>query len=793
MHSSAPLNTFFFALTPRHRSRFPFTLSQSTAHSIPSSLDYLSEMRSSNVAEGRRRRHSRAFVVFFLAVFLCVLLFTASLGRSAGSSHGSLPTGMKEAVNHTAERAPILTSSADDEEEWEKNDGVCPGLSFQSFVASAMGFASSTRALSTCGTTPFSTIFDDIRLARRAREGTDTISAQLHRLTHGNTEELVFYDNALDFLSLQAEIGAWVRANRTVGMSPSAYEAVVRGAAAVLGLNTSLLNTRFVEIPEEDFAMPVNWTHRMQMCNWSSSCIQQIAQAAYRQHANASLRARPATLVSNATFTRAQQYYEHVVFPSVIVRTFDLDPTTTTYNFDRNLRGLLRAVQQTWDAAVREAEAEAQSNPNFIATPYLPYVRETDITGPPRRETWRLASSELAYSRPSRHSGLRLQPLRRIMPAIVLYQTNPDCTSCDILDHAFDILPAVYKRMCSHGYRSIVSCSPITLFLRTTHVRAFQLLPAVELYARLSYARGAVLRVADHNFRQEQQLDGGGEGEERQDGGSGSIRDFETTAEDDDGDDDSTRGSLFYSLQVKYSKLSSGFEDEVRPRSQFQPIRLPLRLQLDVATVEQAVVNIIADLVGSGVIQFLFLDPDEVTQITRENERVKRMLLEQRQRQEQQNDGNTTEKRADNQTASTAPLSGGTDASSTSSSPSSPPSTNLEDHPQYRKVVSFHDLATKLVAAHTRAVFGDVRLVRSPRRQHRFHRSSGSSSSSLGGDGGDDRENQPWWASLWMFRLLHAVWELLFSGVERPLFVTVFILLCLCQKWWNRWQHVSYW
>lgn len=838
------------------------------------------------------RCNAAVVVVFFFVLCSLLALLVATPARCAvhRSADEDIPAASTSVnVTHFPLHDEALTPYDDDR-------GACPALTFEAFVAAALGFASSTRALTTCSTAQYSTIFDDIYLARRARDATDSLATSLWRLTHGNTNPLALYDNAADFLSLRAEMGAWVRANRTVGMSPSAYEAVVRGAAAVLGHNGSLLHDPVVEVPADALesrdgdvvrsrgadgvsgvgaatAPPVNWTARIQQCRRRSRCIQQVAQQAYRQHANASLRSSPALLVSNATFARAQRYYEHAVFSSTIVRSFQLDPGTTAADFDRNLRDLLRSVQQLWDEVVSEAATEAatpapaaaveafegQADPlrfendvddndsrdnassqrkpssSSIPAPYLPFVRETDFTGPRLPETRRLTRFDPDYPSPSRHSGMRLQALRRILPTAILYQSSPDCTSCDVFDRAFDVLPAVYKRMCSRGYRSIVSCSPVTLFLRTSHVRPFQLVPSLELYARLAHSRRAVLRVADLKFRHEQRGQAGegarraaedeenkksemgrGEEEEEEDWGVDDATQSELDASaqtakersgakgeeeekesewhddgdgDEDEDDEDTRGSLFYSLQVKYGKFSAGIEDEVRPRTQFQPIRIPLRLQPSVATVEEAVVGIISDLVGSGAIQFLFLDPTEVSQIARENERVKKMLQAQQREKEQQ------DRQQLNNASSSGNESDTTTDSATAKQPSSsskqeeqqqPPQTNPEDHPKFRKVVSFNDLATKLVAAHTRALFGDVSLVHA----NPTYRVGGGGHLS---GGSAEASHLPWWASSWPFRFPRALWGLLSSGLERPLYLTVFVLLVLYQRWWNRWQRVSYW
>jgi hypothetical protein len=685
-------------------------------------------------------------------------------------------------------------------------DGTCPALPFHLFVASAMGYASSIRALSTCAITPYSTILNDMHLARHTRESAESVTAGLWRLTHGNTEDFALYDNAAEFLSLRAEIGAWVRANRTVGMNPSAYEAAVRGAAAVLGLNGSLLDTPFVELPValEGGVTPLNWTNRLQRCRDDVHCIRETARAAYRHHANTSLAAAPTMLVSKLDFRRAQRYYEQAVFSSSIVRAFHLHPATTTRGFSRALRNLLRAVQQTWDAVAREAAEEVGESEGragtVVAAPYLPVLRETDITGPRRPETRRLRHHNPAYPSPSRDAGVRLQALRRVLPTAVLYESNPDCTSCAVFDQAFDILPAVYKRMCSRDYRSIVSCSPITLFLRTTHVRPFRRLPAVELYARLAYSRAAVLRAADLSFFHWRR--GGSENKEESvryndadadganGGGGGGAESFmdtlQSVAEEEEEDDevDGTRSSLFYSLQLRHGRFGDGMEDEVRPQTQFHPRRIPLRVQPSAATVEAVVVNIIADLVESGVIQFLFLDPREVHQIAWENEQVKEMLL--REQQEKQASANGTA--GENGTLLPSPSPSSPSSSFAGTAPQQAPSpANLEDHPRYRKVVSFHDLATKLVNVHTRAIFGDVRHVRS-HPAHRFDNAKADNNAGVASP-----SSLLWWTSSWVLRVPRAVLGLLFSGVERPLYITVFVLLCLYQRWWNRWQQVSYW
>ncbi|KAG5466729.1 hypothetical protein LSCM1_00905 [Leishmania martiniquensis] len=638
----------------------------------------------------------------------------------------------------------------------------CPALPLFFYVAAAMGMWSRLDRLTKCPFFGSSTVLDDIRLSREARESDATLLSELWRRARGIREEHVYYDNAAEFIALETEIRRFVRVSHTIGMHPPQYGDVLSAVADILDLNL----TADLLPPHGDGPLPImadgpGMERVDRECEMNPACVQQCVLNEYRRHANRTLEASPHLIVSYATFARAMAYYRKNLVPSVIVRAYDLTASPSS-SFQQDLAGLLRTVQHMWDSATREAEQEhhdtadkdeeaSASAANITASggskrpsqslsqPFLPFIKVTDLTGPPMLSR---VLSPFLHNRPeppSRGSGgIRQRPLHRVLPAAIVYHTSPSCASCEVYGRAFDLLPSLFKSLCNRPHVSMVSCSPLTLFLRTTHTSMFDLVPSIDIYARLVYAREAVLRAADTNgfFFSRGSADG---------------------AVDDYDDDDGADGARFYSLQSKYRSRRHGIEREVLPRDQFTPIRIPLRQISDATSVEEVLTGMFAELVEHGVVQFSFMGKSQLKRILKKNQEV-RERLELRQREGQGRARNGTG-------AATA---------------SSPPALNPEADPEYQKVITFHDLATELVSSYTRSHFGDVSLSVSRSQRHRPSRWSTAAASSS-------------WLSSSLMGVAAALWDCIWYEVERPVVPVLFLLMCATQLWWNRAEQVTYW
>ncbi|CAJ1034645.1 hypothetical protein, conserved [Leishmania lindenbergi] len=620
-----------------------------------------------------------------------------------------------------------------------------------------MGMWSRVDRLASCPSTGFSTVLEDIRLSREARTSSDRLLSELWRRVRGIHEAHVFFDNAAEFIALETEIKRFVRVNHTLGMHPPQYGDVLSNVADILGLHLM----EDLMPPQGNGPLPIvadgpGMESVDQNCERNPACLQRGALNEYRRHANRTLEASPHLIVSDTTFAQAMEYYKTNLISSIVVRAYDLMPGPSN-SFKNDLAGLLRTVQHMWDAATREVEREqkdAGAKDGTVALrganitnsgkerdasslpskPFLPFIKVTDFTGPPMLSRAHSLFFHDHPEPPSRGSGgTHQQPLHRVLPAAVVYHSNPSCTSCEVYDRAFDLLPSLFKGLCSHPHVSMISCSPLTLFLRTTQISMFDLVPSMDIYARLVYSREAVLRTADTSgffFSSD---------------GSDSLDDDDNAADD----------ARFYSLKSKYRSHRHGIEREVLPRDQFSPNRISLRQISDASSVEEALTSMFAELVEHGVVQFAFIGKLQLNRILKKNQEVLERL-EQRRREEE----------------------GSTGSGTVEPTTSSPPAPNPEADPEYQKVVTFHDLAAELVSSFIKSHFGDVSPSISPRRSPRHNARSAASS---------------WWLLPRLIDAAVVLWDCIWSEMERPLLPILFVLLCAAQLVWNRIEQVTYW
>ncbi|CAJ1992960.1 hypothetical protein conserved [Leishmania donovani] len=724
----------------------------------------------SPVLAGRRRRyrHTSAGAMlspcaahcFLRAILLLVYLFIlcAAAQGGAAAQRVSASAGTAASTKGTAGYTDLLSRANASAVQRYVNDehSSCPALPFSFYVAAAMGMWSRIDRLASCPSTGFSTVLDDIRLSREARTSGGTLLSELWRRARGIREESLFYDNAAEFIALETEIKRFVRANHTLGMHPPHYGDVLSSVADILGLNV----TADLLPPDGDGPLPImadgpGMESVDQECESDPICLQRGALNEYRRHANRTLEASPHLIVSDATFAQAMAYYQKNLVSSIVVRAYDL-MSGPSHSFEHDLAGFLRTVQQMWDAATREVEREegnaaakdetvALRGANItdsskgrralpsLSQPFLPFIKVTDFTGPPMLNRARSIFFHDRPEPPLRGSGsTRQRPLHRVLPAAIVYHTSPSCASCEVYDRAFDLLPSLFKGLCSRPHVSMVSCSPLTLFLRTTQIGAFDLVPSMGIYARLVYSREAVLRTAD---------------------ASGFF--FSGGSADPVDDDDAADDARFYSLKSKYGSHRHGIEREVLPRDQFTPNYVSLRQISDGTSVEEALTSMFAELVEHGVVQFAFIGKSQLNRILKKNQEVLERL-EQRRREEEGNAKN------------------GTGAGATSS----PPAPNPEADPEYQKVVTFHDLAAELVSSYIKSHFGDVNP--SMTSQEWPRPSAWPTASS-------------WWLLSWLINAVAALWDCVWFELERPLVPILFLLVFSAQLLWNRVEQVTYW
>ncbi|KAK7196873.1 hypothetical protein NESM_000628500 [Novymonas esmeraldas] len=613
---------------------------------------------------------------------------------------------------------------------------VCPALRFDFYLAAAMGTWSEPRALDRCPATALeSSILDDVRLARTTRESEGTFVSELWRRACGLHEERVFYHHAEDFVALETEVRRVVRGPYVVGMSPPLYMEVLRSIATLLRVNV----TRDLLPAEGHGPLPiiVDGLGGRAGAETEAQDARDVRIKQYRRHANRTLAASPQLIVSKATLARAMAYHEKVVLPSTIVRAYDLR-SSPAHTFERDVAGLLRIVQRVWDDAVRAMEAEAAAAAAAAAAlPLLPHIHVSDVVGPWKRDSHLLSLSGGHVTAISAYT--RLRPLRRVLPTAIVYRTSPDCVGCEPHDRAFELLPSLFKELCKKSHKPIVSCSPLTLFLSTTHQRSLSPLPSLDVYARLSYTRAAVL----HTMNTRSMMSAWGIGAEHNDAAA---------------DDAAAEGPL-YSLESKYGVDATGIERELAPRHRFAPFTVPLRPIADQASVAQALTSMIASLAHYGVVQLQLLTPMEQAHVELRNEHVKERVQQQwRAAVEAKRDGQG---------------GGGGGGGSGGADGSGPP--DPESDPEYWKLRTVDELFAGFVATHVRLHVGSADLLHTTQSMTASATSSSSAPASS------------------ISLIFAAVRDCVEEELKRPLIVVLFLLVCAVQLCWNRAQLVAYW
>ncbi|KAH9601612.1 hypothetical protein LSM04_004865 [Trypanosoma melophagium] len=245
--------------------------------------------------------------------------------------------------------------------------------------------------------------------------------------------------NSQDELSLRLEMERWIRANRTVGMFPEAYQFV---KDELMRLTNNL---------QGDSQHPQSLTN-----------IRAIL-------ANDTLKDMPWLLVSNETLKEAHIFYHRYVKQRPIVRVLHLTKDTGTPDM---IYAYLRRVSDWWI----ETERRVLQDPRAVA-PFLPWISLDPLVGPPlsstdpaalewlSRRNWTFNSNK-GRNYP-KHRQFLLTPSRIPLPTALVYYYKEDCAVCEVFGVAFDLLPLLYRRMCGYGHLSIVSCSPLVIFIRS--------------------------------------------------------------------------------------------------------------------------------------------------------------------------------------------------------------------------------------------------------------------------------------------------------------------------------------
>ncbi|ORC92276.1 uncharacterized protein TM35_000044900 [Trypanosoma theileri] len=245
--------------------------------------------------------------------------------------------------------------------------------------------------------------------------------------------------NPHDELSLRLEMERWIRANRTVGMFPEAYQFV---KDELMRLTNNL---------HGDTENPQGVTHIRATL------------------ANATLADMPWLLVSNKTLRKAHLYYHRYVQQRPIVRVLHLTKDTGTPDMIYNY---LRRVSDWWT----ETERRVVQDPR-ATVPFLPRISLDQLVGPAlsstdpatlewlSRRNW--TSTPIKGRKYPKHRQFLLTPSRIPLPTALVYYYKEDCAVCEVFGVAFDILPLLYRRLCGYGHVSIVSCSPLVIFIRS--------------------------------------------------------------------------------------------------------------------------------------------------------------------------------------------------------------------------------------------------------------------------------------------------------------------------------------
>ncbi|CCW62014.1 unnamed protein product [Phytomonas sp. EM1] len=397
--------------------------------------------------------------------------------------------------------------------------------------------------------------------------------------------------HTLALLSLLPEIELWLRANRSIGMHPFAYQHVISKIEAFTNVSiTSLVKPMDANFSAEGLSSFHNKTEEagcesVEMCFWKK-----IAPL-YAQHARNVLSRMPWLIVNNSVFQEALSAYETRVYRGTIIRSF-----TFVTSSEARVERLLRLVQCLWDRVDRRLSWRPPP-------PLLPWIDLDKVIGPPRRipkPTADVAGSPTIATRKALEAipiraRYRHHPWKQVLPTAVVYRYSEKCKSCDVYGKAFDLLPAIYRRICEHGHYSIVSCSPLILFIRMRETRMFRRLPSLSVYARSSHLRD---RAEEPSFSQwDWTLKSGGRGGSNEDDNNKGSGDTEDALNEIDIDE---------------------LREFLRRPDDFREVPVP-HLYIENPKINNVILSVLMTLVKQGSIQLRLLSRQELLEIRKSN------------------------------------------------------------------------------------------------------------------------------------------------------------------------------
>lgn len=532
--------------------------------------------------------HGRPTLRRHAPLALCVLLLPLLLSTSVCAHDAAAQPA-----------APLTTANAAAGE----GAAMCATLSFPMYVAAAVGYFSRPAAFMTCPAAgpSSSSLVDDVRGARLERAASRGVLARLLDITRGDGDADAYYlHHAADFLALEAEVQREVCVLRAMGMWRTHFNAVLNALAAVLRLDQDapLVPPITANATEEEVEKSWRGLNRLR--------------AAF----NRSITAAPHLLPSLQQRERAKVFFRDVVAASVVVRAFEV-PSDGAATVNRDVIALLRVVQRVWntaqDVVAREESREAAvaGEPSGSAgTPgtsptYLPTIHFRDFV-----------STEEYDSDPTDY-GTR--PLRRQVPSAVIYHACRGGAACDVYNGVFDLLPAAFKTMCGQLSEMLVSCSPVTLFVRVQHDSnatddadaAASATPRLQVYSRVLHSREAVLRSAENAVMLF--------------GASKPHRDVA----DEVGDETPHYGLQFLQRGGPLQSRTA----ELDPLYRFSGVDVPLLQVEEGATlsVADAMADVLRRMAEHGILQIGFLSARQAARVKRRNAALEARLQRQRQ------------------------------------------------------------------------------------------------------------------------------------------------------------------
>ncbi|CCW69376.1 unnamed protein product [Phytomonas sp. Hart1] len=397
--------------------------------------------------------------------------------------------------------------------------------------------------------------------------------------------------HALAILSLIPEIEMWVRSNRSIGMHPFTYQHVISQIEAFTNETiASLLDPMAANFSVDGLNSSQNHPSEV-YCESAERCFLEKTAPLYAQHARNVLAQKPWLIVKDSVFQKALSIYQAHVYRGTIVRSFSF-PTFSKARVEH----LLRLVQCLWDRV--EEKLEQQST----RSPLLPGIDLDEVIGPPQpipNPTTGVWSSRLTpppkvqVAIPT-HKRYRHHPWKPILPTAVVYRYSDKCKWCDTYGVAFDLLPAIYRRICEHGHRSVVSCSPIILFIRMQETRVFSRLPNILVYSRSTH-----LRLWDEELLSSQWS-------------------WRAREKNRRGDHERNRNSIDAEDLLDYMDIDE-LREFLRQPDDFRGVSLP-HLYRKNPEINSVILSILMTLVKHGSIQLRLLSPEELSEIRKSNQ-----------------------------------------------------------------------------------------------------------------------------------------------------------------------------